>query len=143
MTTRTSIPVEQFGKDHWSTLAYVETRCVDFAGVLGKDQMRCNMNRHADMAGPHQQRSLVMKWQEKYGTVLNTGTIIVHHDDWDCLEDLIAAGFVEPIIPTYEGMVCMTEEGTRVAQLIRVFKSQGGRYADFRLPIEELKTKAE
>lgn len=130
MTITSYISIEQFGKDHWSTLAFVETRCVDYKGVLDKDKMRCNLNKHATFAGPRQQNSLIMNWQESWGTCLKDGTILSEHDDWDCLIDLAKANLVE-IIDIDEGNICLTEAGRNVTHQLRVFKMQGGKYGLF------------
>jgi hypothetical protein len=34
---RDPVPIELWGKDHWTTLAYIETRCVDYDGVPNHD----------------------------------------------------------------------------------------------------------
>ena len=40
-----SITVDEFGKDHWSLFAYIETRCVDHKGVLDLAHMRTKNSR--------------------------------------------------------------------------------------------------
>lgn len=124
------VPVEHFGKDHWSTLAFVETRCVDYKGVLDKDRMRCNLNRHAAFAGPVQRRSLIMDWQETWGTRLNDGSVLPEHDDWDCLIDLTKAGYIE-IIDIDDATVKMTPTGLDVVQRLRIYRTGTGRYTGF------------
>ena len=139
-------PVEQFGKDHWSMLAYVETLCVDGKnglGVIDGRRVRCNPERHPGL------ESSPGGWQDRYSTKLagffefedrndpaaaaGAGVMLLGHDDWDCLEDLEAAGFVQVLTLT-SGGVKMTDEGNRVASLIRSHKASGGHFAGFRLP---------
>src|ERR1017187_2088113 len=45
------VPMEKFGKDHWSTFGYIETRITDYRGMLEHDHMRCNEIRHPLWAG--------------------------------------------------------------------------------------------
>jgi len=130
MITQDTINVEQFSKDHWSTLVFVETRCVDNKGILDKDRMRCNMNRHAALRG--QQRSSNHKWDgEKLGTILSDGTVLSEHDDWDCLIDMAKVGFVA-IIDIDLGIVSLTDRGWKFAHQLRRFIAEGGKYRDFR-----------
>lgn len=131
MTVAPITSVELFGKDHWSTLAFVETRCVDYKGVLDQDKMRCNLNRHAAFAGPVQRRSLIMQWQENWGTRLSDGTMLSDHDDWDCLIDLAKVGYIE-IIDIDSAVVKMTPAGLEVVQKLRIYRTETGRYTDFR-----------
>jgi len=125
-----TVSVEAFGKDHWSTLAFVETRCVDDGGIVDKERMRCNTSRHAALLGRIQQRS-TSKWDEKWGTILSDGTVLPEHDDWDCLIDLAKAGYVE-IVDIDEGNVHLTDQGWQVAHQLRRFIAEGGTYKAFR-----------
>lgn len=68
-----SIPVDKFGKDHNSTLLYVESRCVDHAGKLDRRHMRDSPD---------------------YPTRLNDGTKVDNHTDYDCLDDFEAADLI-------------------------------------------------
>lgn len=143
----TAVPVEKFGKDHWSLLAYVETLCVDGKdglGVIDGRRVRCNPARH-----PGQETS-PGPWRDSYSTRLagffqfddradpqlaaEAGLMLLGHDDWDCLEDLEAAGLVSVITLT-SGGVLLTDEGSRVAGVLRAHKAQGGHFAGFRWPV--------
>lgn len=120
-------------------LGYVEAICVDgrkveglgSVGEIDRRRVRCNPERHPLLlppdpfgSGPH--------WKDAYCTRLNEGTV-ADHDDWDCLDDLEAAGLVE-IMSLVNGYVTMTDEGTRVAAALRKHKSAGGRFGDFSYP---------
>lgn len=50
------VPVEMWGKDHWSTFGYIETRCVDHDGVPDREHMRCDTDLHPGLAGTQIQR---------------------------------------------------------------------------------------
>lgn len=135
-------PVEKFGKDHWSTFAYAETCCVDGKDGIGRlalARMRCNAEKRSMMAAN-------MRWAPRYGTRLMgyfdfagrddpaqaaaAGLQLPDHDDWDCLDDLEAAGFIEVLTQT-AGMVRMTALGNAVAAAARKHKTDGKHYATF------------
>lgn len=95
-------PVEpaRFGKDHWSTFAYVETRTVDYKGTIEHDHMRCDTDRHPMLALAGRRTGVVGfgPSDRKYPT-LAKGEQIENHDDYDCLDDLRAAGLLEVAMP--------------------------------------------
>lgn len=137
-----AIPVEKFGKDHWYTFAYAETCCVDGKDGIGRlalARMRCNAEKRSMMAAN-------MRWAPRYGTRLMgffdfadrddpakaeaAGLQLLAHDDWDCLDDLEAAGFIEVLTIT-NGMVRMTELGFKVSAALRQHKAEGKHFATF------------
>lgn len=141
-------PVEKFGKDHWSLLAYVESCCVDGAsgqGQLRRDRMRCNPQTHRMVAGPYSHGDL---WVQRHSTrlagffespdrndpekAIAAGLQLRDHDDWDCLEDLQAAGFIE-VRSLVNGYVTMTDKGCEVAARLRAHKAGGAMFANFSL----------
>lgn len=89
------IPMDKWGKDHWSTLAYVETRIVDHHGKLKEPNMRGR--------------------DPKYPTRLNDGTEVHMHSDYDCVEDMIFAGVITVDDYTYS----LTDYGWTVAGALR------------------------
>lgn len=138
-----AVPTEDFGKDHWSMFAYIETLCVDSlkkgVGEIDKRRVRANEKTHLLHAvncgaglGP---------WNPEHGTRLagywktdkttDCTRLRPQHDDWDCLDDLDAAGLVE-VISFANGFVKLTEKGFRVAGELRTWKAKGGMFADFR-----------
>jgi hypothetical protein len=132
------IPIDQFGRDHWSTFAYIETLCVDKQGKPEHDRMRCNKNRHVELLGPAQLRTS-NDWQESWSTRLKGHTDkrpkqVSGHDDWDCAEDLQHAGLIEVhgtgLYPYFK----MTVPGFACAALLRQHKAKGGNFSDFTLP---------
>ena len=99
------ISPERFGKDHYSTLLYVEGRGVDHGGRLDHDHMRCDLSRHPVVAGAGRVAAAFGKPDGRaYPTMLReTGSEAVHlsdHDDYDCLDDLGAAGWLTVRMPT-------------------------------------------
>ena len=137
------VPVERFGKDHWSLLAYVETRCVDSAtntGQLDPLRVRCNPKRHPLMAVSRGFEP--RRWEPSYGSRLRatrTGRVpqLKTHDDWDCLDDLETAGLVE-VLSLVNGFVRMTPSGLKVAAALRAHKAEGGVFATFRWPVRHI-----
>lgn len=127
--------LEEFGKDHWSTFAYIETVCVDQKGRPSLDRMRCNMNRHPGLVGATVNRFGTAKWKPEYSTRLKghfqTPNQINGHDDHDCADDLERAGLIKVkgsgIHPVYE----MTKLGIQVASMLREHKAKGRNFADF------------
>ena len=118
-----TIEINKFGKDHWSTLAYVETCNVDNKGVMDRRRMRCNPDKHPLLAHTPQ-------WSSSYSTILRDGVLEDGHDDWDCINDLEAAGLVEPI-SLVNAIVLLTEKGKLVSAQLRVHKMGGGKFGNF------------
>jgi len=140
-------PASKFGKDHWSMLAYIETLCVegkDGIGKLDKSRVRCNENTHpmhnVNLGGsgaawkPNFSTRLFgfFDFQDRADTnkAVASGFQLLDHDDWDCMNDIEAAGYIE-ILSEANGLVRMTKEGCRVNGLLREHKTKGGMYAGF------------
>lgn len=93
------IPPEKWGKDHKSTLLYAETRAVDGSGKL-------------DACDPHMRMA-----SHEYPTRLADDIEVVGHDDYDCLRDAEAAGFL-----TYDedaGLIKFTPAGWKYVHGLR------------------------
>lgn len=122
----------EFGRDHWSLLAYVETLCVDSRGngigEMDKRRLRCNPKRHP----VHAVNERFCKWDSNYSTRLSEDVKPVPgHDDWDCLDDLEAAGLIE-VMSEVNGFVILSDRGREMASRIRAHKSRGGAFSTFR-----------
>lgn len=147
------ISLNLWGKDHYSTLAYLESRAVDNGGVIQNAHMRTSSKRHPLFVargplGPPTDGG-------HYPTSYKDGEMN-EHDDWDCLDDMVRAGLIAvkpanaelwevpvgsrgPIkfrgsIPTKElkVKVKLTELGQKVAGELRAYKQvKGSRYAEF------------
>lgn len=138
-----TVEMKDWRKDHWSMLAYIECRCVDYKGVLESKYMRCNELRHPEMSLKdidELRRRLLnyvsIKWHDKYSTRISRGRTIRGHDDWDCAEDLQAAGLIE-IVSMADFQLKMTELGWAASALLRKHKSGGGVFADFRFNLAQ------
>lgn len=122
--TRT-IPMDEWGKDHWSTLAYIETRIVDHKGFIDNRHMRGRV--------------------AEYPTRLANGAIEPLHSDYDCAEDMIAEGLLEGGRLSWDEVMSypqrdrvrhthiysLTTKGWKVAEALRAHKGDGGNYAGF------------
>jgi len=133
-----NVTIKDFGKDHWSLLAYVETRCVDYMGVLDKRHLRIK-NQAVGNGTPFG----VPDWNPEWGTRLSgffkddgskdVSRILPEHDDLDCLEDLEEAGYIINLGTGFTPAYKMTKLGNEVAALLRNHKQEGKAYADFKI----------
>lgn len=139
------IPLALWSKDHWSTLAYVETVLVDCAGFqVGADpRMRSNRAHFRVMRQqyPRPKRATISTIgsmgvamdEQAHGTRLKDGTIVAKHDDWCCLQDMAHEGFftcrpdgIEP-----GATIDFSRKGAKVANELREHKARGGNFGDF------------
>ena len=126
-------PISEWGKDHWSTFAYVGTRCVDYKGVLNKEHMRTKRDKHPKLEGDSQR--MFLSGDDEYVTRLSryfedNTHCLSDHDDWDCVEDMVALGLLEKFDSV---MYRLTKEGWRVDNILRQHKARGSNYASFTL----------
>lgn len=130
------VPMERWGKDHWTTLLYLETCAVDTGGMISNPKMRCNPRLHRAFAHgyPHDPQS------REYPTRLKGGEERYGHDDWSCLEDMVAAGLVtaewrQPFTAPVFGGGCarvrLTERGQAIAAALRQHRAAGRPTAEF------------
>lgn len=127
-----TVPMALWGKDHWATLAYVETLCVDHQGVLDPRRMRCNPRRHPHFNvnpsfGPDRADG-----SYKYPTMLKGGGIEPEHDDWDCFYDLETTGLIEDVGTGIHPVARLTVAGHKMAANLRMWKASGGSFATFK-----------
>lgn len=120
--------LENFGRDHWTTFLYIETRCVDHGGVPNRVHMRCDRRRHPLFA--HMVPADGMR-ESGYPTRLRDGAELHDHDDWDCVADLMAEGLLENFGLSMDPVYRLTQDGIRVASLLRVYKSTKGTLDGF------------
>lgn len=113
VTSDPAVPMERWGKDHWSTFAFVETRIVDHRGVLDHDRMRTHANRHPMLMGAKSRVGRLgssgdgSAYPTRLKRALPLGQVtgdpqpveLPHHDDYDCLDDAIAAGLLTVHMP--------------------------------------------
>lgn len=135
---RDPVPMDLWGKDHWSTLAYIECRAVDQKGKLDINQMRCNEQRHPQFAHT---MARSMGDGSEYATRLrpikgiSVDVELDDHDDWDCVDDFVAEGLITEF-PESDGIIKLTVKGWDVAGQLRQHKGNGGNFGEFK-PKEE------
>jgi hypothetical protein len=117
------IPIENWGRDHWSTFAYIETRIVDHKDVPQLEHMRCNNQIHGQLG--HRGGC-----SSRYPTKLREGEA-TDHDDWSCLDDAEAAGLLENIGTDLNRVYKLTDKGFSVAGQLRRYKADDGNFATF------------
>ena len=105
------IPPSEWGRDHWSTLLYIETRAVAYRGGIDRRHLRINGARHPGLA--HVRGDFV------HPTRLRAGRIEPEHDDWDCVEDMVAAEMVEIGGTGLSPIMRLTDFGWQVASRLR------------------------
>lgn len=142
------VGMTRWGADHWSTLGYLETRIVDHRGMINHDHMRCHGDRHPFMLVAKRRSGLLGGGDGRaYPTRLRNGETAERHDDYDCIDDMIAAGLVGVVMPPapdatlVTGLVeselmtratyYLTEAGQAVAGELRAFKGAGGTWRRF------------
>lgn len=134
------IPVNAWGKDHWSTLAYVDHIMTECAGFqVGQDgRMRSNRRHYRVMAeAPRPRRpshphvGVVMA--PEHGSRLKDGTVVANHDDWCCLQDMAQEGvFTDGPDAVQPGATLhFSAKGKALADGLREHKQQGGKFATY------------
>lgn len=126
----TATPIEKWGKDHWSLLAYINTLT---KGRMDNNRVRTNPKAHPLMVGGMVARIIDKDFKSKpyaYPTRLKDGETIPEHDDWDCLDDLDAHGFVN-IISLANCVALVTPKGAKAAQALQAHGLLGGKYSTF------------
>jgi len=111
-----TVPMDKWGKDHWSIFAYIETLCVDGDGTVDPRRMR----RDGKM----------------YPTRLKGMVELRNHNDWDCADDIEAANLVENTGTGINRLYKLTEKGFKIAALLRKHKANGGYFSNFEPGLE-------
>lgn len=119
-----NVSIEKFGLDHWSTLLYVECRCVDHDGKPRLENMRCDRSRHP-MFGDGRGACLP--------TRLAGGEELFEHDDWDCVDDLEKAGIVLNVGTGVNPRWKLTDLGWEIAGRLRRNRAEGKSDGEFSL----------
>lgn len=142
------VPINLWGRDHWSTMGYLDTVIVN----KGYTQMRLDPRMRAGRRNYRvlweASRSLPQDWQygfsnavvmdNKYGSRLNDGTYAVGHDDWHCVQDFANEGLLTVDVGALEPEVKFTwsEKGQQVVNQLLNHKRGGGSFSDFVLQVE-------
>ena len=135
------IAMNRWSKDHWSTLAYLETVMVDCGGFqVGSDpRMRSNRRHfrvmHEECPRPKRATRGAggVAMNAEHGTRLNDGCVVANHDDWMCVQDMAAAGlFTVGADEVQPGQTLhLSSRGQDVVAALRAHKAAGGNFAQF------------
>lgn len=109
MGTTDFVLLENWGRDHWSTLLYLDHVVQNVDGVPDRRKMRCDPDLHPGLAHAHS-----TLFPKRYPTKLKAGKVLHGHDDWDCVEDLEAAGLLEWQGTGINPVIVMTTVGHKV-----------------------------
>lgn len=125
------VPMKDWGKDHWSTFAYIETRIVDRDGTVELNRLQANANRHPLYVGTTPFGTILDG--SEYGIRLAGGVELPgpDYDEWDCIDDMKAEGLLRDVGFTMTPQFEMTERGVGIASQLRAFKGRGGQFRDF------------
>jgi hypothetical protein len=126
------IPVKEFGRDHWSTLAYIECVNVDGSGRPALERMRCNPSRHPGLA--EGRRGPRIEWQTSWSSHTKSGILLTGHDDFDCVNDLEKAGLIVVHGTGNNPVYRLTVDGWRVVNDLRQHKANGKNFGDYSYP---------
>lgn len=135
------VPMEKWGRDHWSTLAYMETVIVEHTVFTVKLDPRMRQTRRmhrvlSEYSPPKDfDRSVPMDRDD--GTVLADGSIIKGHDDWACVQDIANLGLLNVGPEDVDVGVDLTfsDAGMKLAAELRAHKANGGSFKNFK-PVE-------
>lgn len=135
------IPIELWGRDHWSTLAYLETHDVDHGGFKVQFDPRMRQNReHFRTLLKNKSSNLGIAMSPDYGSRLNNETYAVNHDDWNCVQDFAHIGFlmigkkvISPDDIQPNRVLHLTEVGRNYAFQLREHKANGGNFSNFKI----------
>jgi hypothetical protein len=133
MPRETTVPLELFGRDHWSTFAYIACVVTGRDGIPDKDRMRTDRDRHPGLVGPTVAR---LESKTKYPTRLAKGLERHEHDDWDCADDLETIGLIKQVGTGMNPKFILTELGWKVFKDLTEFKDKkGGSFATYQCNI--------
>jgi hypothetical protein len=137
------VPMDMWAKDHWSTLAYIETVMVDHAGFqVGRDgRMRSNRRNFRVMSEdcPFPKRTdnsaakLAICMKPEHATILKDASKVPSHDDWRCVQDMAALGFFTcKVVDIEPGVILnLSPLGQEISDELRKHKREGGTFATF------------
>lgn len=101
---------ERWGRDHFSTFAYLGSVVHDNARGGSPDPRRMRCRPGNPLMHPQNAR---VSGDKEYPTRLRGGVLLRDHDDYDCADDIVAAGLLEDIGTGAQRRYRMTEAGLR------------------------------
>ena len=127
------IPIEEFGRDHWSTLAYIASCFYGRSGEIAFEKMRTNPQLHPQFATRHHS-----SWNPEWSTRLKDNNIELDHDDWHCVDDLIEADLIKWKGTGLYPKLCLTEKGNKTAFNLVFHKFKQKPFSEFDFNKNEL-----
>lgn len=136
------IPMTLWGRDHWSTLAYIEHKLVDFGEYEVKFDKHMRQKRRTfrvlvEALPGHEKRvaSFGVPMEAQHGTRLSDGTSVPNHDDWDCVQDMLTGGLFEGDPNDWDAgfKLTLTPRGYEIAAALRKHKAEGGSFSNFKV----------
>ncbi len=131
------IPMDKWGKDHWSTFAYLETLAVDDGkgglAIPVRARMRTNEETHPVIGvarGGNDSGYPIPVGGKQYPTRLKEGEV-EEHDDWDCIDDMVREKLLEDVGSGINRAFTFTKLGKKVAGELRKHKMGGKNFKDF------------
>lgn len=145
------VPMAQWGRDHWSTFAYLETVVVDKGLFYVELNPRMRSSRRTHRVLAESKGSLSAERQAGFdrcvtlargeGSELADGTTIIGHDDWACVQDFANLGLLThvqggcvatPEVVEPEAALGLTPVGLALAAELRAHKAGGGSFKNFK-----------
>jgi len=135
------IEINQFGKDHWSLLLYVESRVQNYKGVLDKNHLRIKNPVLNSIPDERYSNIFGLEWKPEYGTRLKGYFLaddkhdltkrLDNHDDLDCLDDLEEAGLIKSFGTGLNPAYNLTKKGIKICGQLTLHKQNGGWCSNF------------
>ena len=135
------IPIEYWGRDHWSLLAYIGSVMIEVAGFqVGFDErMRQNRRNYRVMMEECKKPKRISRiapsgivgcmWKPEYTSRLNNG-ISENHDDWSCVQDMVHFGILKGKCQPNE-ILHFTRKGRSLYNKLIKHKQTGGQFSNF------------
>jgi hypothetical protein len=135
------VPMNLWGRDHWSTLAYIETKLVNHGETVVEFDPRMRQKRRhfrllLQALPGHRKPGAIVQGQAmeaQHGSRLSDGSYLPWHDDWDCVTDMIEEGLFENDGGDGELIgypLKLTELGYAATAAIRKHKAEGGNFSN-------------
>jgi len=116
------LPLTAFGEEHWTLLAYIDICCSGQAGRLEHRHLRTSSSGKEEAAMViTTRREPTSKRKTRHN---DPAPPLNGHDDWDCLADLEAVGFVE-LVSYATGLVHIFPGGLKAAAALRAHGERG------------------
>lgn len=131
MTVADIIPMNKWGRDHWSTLAFVATVMADRGQFVMTGDARMRSNRKNFQAMPST-NGIVMR--KEHGSRLSDGSSVEDHDDWCCIQDFAAEGLLTVEEIDVGERFRFSNKGQALVTSLLTHKMKGGTFSNYKAP---------